>query len=477
MQSKWQSGLTGICILLIFSLLPSLVQAQKKELDKKFQELEKISDNFEILAEYVAPAVVQVFVSGFVPGEGLSAEGLILKRRGTGSGVIVDPTGYIMTNAHVVEGAMAVKVLLSSRLNSNTEGESILKPPGKFVDAKIVGTDAETDLAVLKIEDSNLPFLNLGDSDNLRIGQIVFAFGSPLGLENSVTMGVISSVARQLRPEDPMIYIQTDTPINPGNSGGPLVNTRGEVIGINTLIFSQSGGSEGIGFAAPSNIVKNVYDQIREIGRVRRGQIGVRVQTITPALAAGLNLSRYSGVIISDVFPDGQAYKSGLQIGDIILSLNDKIMENGRQFEVNLYRRRVNEVVVLEILRGSKKEKFWIPVKERDDDENRFLEMVEPDKNLVPELGILAINLEKNVRSLLPPLRKEGGVLVAARSVERPYWGFGLIPGDIIYSVNKKSVEDIGKLRQLLSEYKEGDAIVLEVERRRELIYVAFEME
>jgi serine protease Do len=203
----------------------------------------------------------------------------------------------------------------------------------------------------------------------------------------------------------------------------------------------------------------------------------VKVQTITPVLATGLNLSRKTGVIISDVFPDGQGYKSGLQIGDIILSLNGKVMENGRQFEVNLYQRRVNVVVELEIMRGSKKEKFWIPVKERDDDENRFLEMVEPDQNLVPELGILAINLEKNVRSLMPPLRREGGVLVAARSVERPYWGFGLNPGDIIYSVNKKLVEDIGSLRQLLSEYNEGDAIVLEVERRRELMYVAYEME
>jgi serine protease Do len=240
MQKKWQSVLIVISILLNFGFFPSSMNAQKKELPKRFQELEKISDNFEILADYVGPAVVQVFVSGYIPGEGLSAEGLIFKRRGTGSGVILDPAGFIMTNAHVVEGAISVKVLLSSRLNPNVGGESILKPPGKFVDAKIVGTDAETDLAVLKIEDSNLPFLKLGDSDNLRNGQIVFAFGSPLGLENSVTMGVISSVARQLRSEDPMIYIQTDTPINPGNSGGPLINTRGEVIGINTLIFSQS---------------------------------------------------------------------------------------------------------------------------------------------------------------------------------------------------------------------------------------------
>ena len=186
----------------------------------------------------------------------------------------------------------------------------------------------------------------------LKPGQIVMAFGSPLGLNASVTMGVVSAVARQLEPEDPMIYVQTDAPINPGNSGGPLVDADGRVVGINTLIYSQSGGHEGIGFAAPSNIVRNVFDQIRKTGRVRRGEIGVITQTITPLIAEGLGLSQDWGVVDSDVDPNGPGGRAGLQAGDIVLALDGKPMENGRQFQVNFYTRGVGAPVTLEILRG-----------------------------------------------------------------------------------------------------------------------------
>ena len=163
-----------------------------------------------------------------------------------------------------------------------------MRPPGRTLDATIVGIDRETDLAVLKVDAKGLPALPLGDSDHLRQGNLVLAFGSPLGLENSVTLGVVSAVGRQRAPEDPMVYVQTDAPINPGNSGGPLVDTSGRVIGINTHILSQSGGSEGIGFAVPSNIVRTVFEQLRTTGRVRRGTLGVLTQTITPVMAQGL---------------------------------------------------------------------------------------------------------------------------------------------------------------------------------------------
>src|SRR5918994_25813 len=204
----------------------------------------------------------------------------------------------------------------------------------------MVGTDAETDLAVLKVEQTNLPFAKLGDSDSLAPGQVVLAFGSPFGLASSVTMGVISAVGRQLRDEDRMVYIQTDTPINPGNSGGPLVTPDGLVVGINTLIFSQSGGSEGVGFAAPGSIVRFVYEQIRTNRRVRRGEIGVFAQTITPAVAAALRLPRDWGVVLGDVYPNSPAANAGLRVGDVILSVDGKRMENGRQFDVTLYQRR-----------------------------------------------------------------------------------------------------------------------------------------
>ena len=170
-----------------------------------------------------------------------------------------------------------------------------------------------------------------------------FRSPSPLGLGDSVTLGVVSAAARQLRPDDPMIYIQTDASINPGNSGGALVDVQGQVVGISTFILSQSGGSEGLGFAAPSNIVRAVYEQIRTDGRVHRGVIGVRAQTITPELAHGLALAQDWGVVLGDVFPGGPADHAGLKVGDIVLTLEGKSMENGRQFQVNLYRRAVGD--------------------------------------------------------------------------------------------------------------------------------------
>ena len=224
--------------------------------------------------------------------------------RTSGSGAIVDADGYIVTNAHVVENATRLEVELSSATSGVATGRSIVKRRGRIVPARIVAIDHETDLAVIKIETSGLPTLRFGDSDLLRPGQIVMAFGSPLGLDSSVTMGVVSAVARQLQPDDPMIYIQTDAPINPGNSGGPLIDTEGRLVGINTLIFTQGGGSEGIGFAAPSNIVRNVFTQIRKSGHVLRGEIGITAQTITPLLAEALQLSGEGGVIVSDVDPE-----------------------------------------------------------------------------------------------------------------------------------------------------------------------------
>ena len=283
-----------------------------------------------------------------------------------------------------------------------------------MVGAQIVGTDLETDLAVLRIQETNLPFLVLGDSDGLRTGQVVMAFGSPLGLENSVTLGVVSAVARQLRPEDPMIYLQTDASINPGNSGGPLVDTDGRVVGINTLILSQSGGSEGIGFAAPSNIVRNVYEQIRATGKVRRGELGVNAQTITPSMALALGLARDWGVVFGDVTPGGPAAAAGLQVGDIIVSLDGKVMENARQFQVNLYRRAVGETVRLEVLRGASPLTFFAAVTERPTDPDRFQRLVRPGEHLIRELGILGLNLDRDVAALLPPLRRAVGVLVAS---------------------------------------------------------------
>ena len=439
-------------------------------------EIEKLSAASRNLVERTAPAIVGIVATGYTPGEGgfWSEEGLLTRQRSGGSGVILSPDGYIITNAHVIEGSQRIQVMLSPTASDVSRSQSIVKPRGRVVGAQIVGVDLETDLALLKIDETNLPYLRLGNSDEVKQGQIVFAFGSPMGLENSVTMGVVSAIARQLRPESPMIFIQTDASINPGNSGGPLVGSNGEIIGINTSILSQGGGAEGIGFAAPSNIVRTIFTQIKEHGYVRRGEIGVNAQTITPALAAGLNLTRQSGVILADVYPNSPAHIAGLEIGDVILSLDNKSMENGRQFLVNLYGKAEGALVNVTALRGSDTLKLQVEIIERQAFQEMLTTMVTPDRNLIPQLGILAIELTTQLQSMLGETRYPKGIVVAARSQTTQMWEQSLQPGDIIYSVNNTKVESLEQLRSVVSGIKLATA-VLHVERRGELLYIPVE--
>jgi serine protease Do len=320
-----------------------------------------------------------------------------------------------------------------------------------------------------------LPALQFGDSDALRQGQLVLAFGSPLGLENSVSAGVVSAVARQMRPDQRMIYVQTDASINPGNSGGPLVDVEGRLVGINTFILSQSGGNEGLGFAAPSNIVRNVFEQIRRTGRVHRGEIGVHAQTLTPALAAGLGVHQDWGVLLADALPDGAAANAGLEIGDVILRLDGKLMENARQLEVNLYRHAVGDIVSVDFLRGSRRLSLGVVVAERSDDPDRFAEMVTPEANILEGLGILALDLDERIARRLPALRAQAGVVVAAGAGDGPSWRDPLLPGDVIYALNRQSVTSVATLRAALSRLSPLDPVVLQVERAGQLRFIALE--
>jgi serine protease Do len=305
--------LTRECVFAVTMSLPAALLAQTIP---RRVDLGGLSHSLEGVVAKVSPAVVQIQVAAYGPVNSgpTGAAALLGTQRSTGSGLILSPDGFIVTNAHVIEGGRRFLVVLPRPAAAGVPARSVLAPVSQEVPAALVGIDHETDLAILKVGLKGLPFATLGDSDSLAPGQVVLAFGSPFGLASSVTMGVISAVGRQFRDEDRMIYIQTDTPINPGNSGGPLVSADGRVIGINTLILSQSGGSEGVGFAAPANIVRFIYDQIRSSGRVHRGEIGVFAQTITPALAAGLRLSREWGVVLGDVYPNSPASKAGLRI-------------------------------------------------------------------------------------------------------------------------------------------------------------------
>jgi serine protease Do len=442
-------------------------------------DIVQTSRQLEELAQRVGPSVVQVLTLGFAPADLADGERgvFIAPSRGAGSGVIVDPSGYILTNAHVVQGAHRIQVELPVPAGGDA-GRSLVRPRPRLVGGQLVAIDEETDIAVIKVAEQNLPALPFADSDNVRPGQIVLAFGSPLGLSSSVTLGVVSAVARQLETEDPMVYLQTDAPINPGNSGGPLVNVDGHIVGINTLILSQSGGHEGLGFAAPSNIARRIFEQIRQYGRVRRGEIGVRAQTITPLLADGLQLGRNVGVVLSDVYPDGPAAAAGAEVGDIVLRLDGKPMENGRQLQVNLYSRAVGDTVRLDVERRGQALTLSVRVVERDDDPGRFATLARPDDHLIPRLGILGLSMTRELAALVPDLRISSGVVVAGASGDTMPGSDGqLQPGDVIHALNGRAVRSLPELRQAVDALAIGAAVVLQIERDAELMYISLRIE
>lgn len=456
---------------------PGSGQSKHAMADNGVDSLQQFSTSMELLSKRVSPSVVQIFSTGY----NLDAErehnntNLFSRRSSSGSGIIIATDGWIVTNAHVVEGSRRIRV----RLNQEND---LTGPPRErsrhaLLEARLVLADRDTDLAFLKVDATDLPALELSDSSELRQGQVVLAFGSPLGLDNSVSMGVVSSVARQLDPDSPTIYVQTDAAINPGNSGGPLVNTGGRVVGVNTMILTQSGGNEGIGLAIPSNVIRSVYNQVRKEGHVHHHGIGMSVRNITPALAAGLDLSQEDGVLIEDVTPQGPAQIAGLMPGDIILTMGEKPIQNIRQLALALYSYAVGENAKLEIQRGKERISYEIPVVEKEDLQGRLADLVTKGQNKIPQLGILALTLDERLLPMLPPLHNPFGVVVAAKESEGAYLGEGPLPGDVIYSVNGTLVDSVDSLRATLEVLNTADAVVLQVERLGGLHYVVLETE
>ena len=441
------------------------------------QVLEQLNASLVALVEKISPAVVQIQVTGYgAVEEGSHREtALVARQRSIGSGVIVDPNGYIMTNAHVVVGARHVRVLLPIP----SEDIPQVQPVGKerVVEAKIIGVHKESDLALIKIEAKDLPTLSLGNARRVRQGQLVLAMGSPEGLENSVTMGVVSSVGRQPDPDNPMVYIQTDAPINPGNSGGPLVDMDGYVLGINTLILSEGGGSEGLGFAIPARIVRFVYQSLRKYGHVHRVEIQAATQDITPSLAEGLRLSQRYGVIVSDVTPGGPADSAGLRIGDIVVSADGRPIDTLPALTAALYLHPVDEVLKLVVKRGSEPRTLLIPVIEHRDPIDKLMDEVDPEKSLVEPLGILAVNLDEQFRSVVGDLRSPTGVIVIARAAELLGPETGLKTGDVIHSLNAKPVDSVEQLRALVKNLSPNSPLVLQIERDGKFEWLAFEMD
>ena len=458
---------------LLAGLLVSPAGAQAQAAPKTAKILTDFSTAIEEIARASSPAVVQITVRAraMMDADNGQPAGFLAERKATGSGVIVDPSGYIVTNAHVVEGARSIDVsVITGEETEAAEGH-------RHFSAKIAGVDRETDLAVLKIDARNLPTLPFLDSDKLKQGQVVLALGSPLGLENSLTVGFVSAPIRHLRPDHPMFYIQTDAPINPGNSGGPLLDTEGRIAGINTLILSQSGGSEGIGFAIPSNVVRQVYNQLRAEGRIRRGAIGVIPDDLTPTLAAALGIQHHSGVILSDVAPNSAAQAAGLEPGDIILAIDGKPLREARQFMAAIFRRAIGDEVKLDVLRKNERTQKTATIMERRRSPESLADLATADAQLIRQFGVLALTVDGKITAVLTDLRRLYGVAVVAIPAEFAAFNPGLTAGDVIYEFNGVRIESLDALRTALEGKKSGDPVALLVERRGQLIYVSFELE
>jgi serine protease Do len=429
----------------------------------------------------VSPAIVQIDVLGYRrPSDDdrgdetqKSEADVVTETNTTGSGVILEADGYIITNAHVVEGARRVRVSIDERMQTPLEANL---PRGRTFEARVVGKFEEADLALLKIDAKGLPTIRLADSDTIQPGALVFSIGNPEGLKNTVGMGIVSSISRTNDAERPAAYIQTDAPINAGSSGGALVDINGKLVGITSFIVSESGGNEGLGFALPSNLVQLIYHELKTQGYVRTGDIGVKVQTITSTLAAGLGLSQDWGVVVSDVEPNSPAANAGLHVQDVLVTLDGTPIGALPQFTASFYTMRAGDHVSLEVLRGARRLTFDLPVLEKNEEPDDPIDSISNQSSPIAELGILCISLKERPRAENSELRSDSGVVVLAK-LAHPTLRTSLAAGDLIRSVNGTRVLTVKGLQSALEKFKSGDPVVLQIERRRHLKYVAFEMD
>ena len=368
-------------------------------------------------------------------------------QRGLGSGVIVSQDGYILTNNHVVDNATKIQVELSDR---------------RVVDAKVIGVDPASDLAVIKIDSTRLPVLPIGDSSVMRVGDIVLAVGNPLGVGQTVTMGIVSAKGRSTSVGDGSYedFLQTDAPINQGNSGGALVNTNGELIGINSQILSPSGGNIGIGFAVPSNMAKNVMDQLIANGRVHRGRLGVTVQGVTNDLAAGLGLTKAEGALVSDVTDGSAADKAGIKRGDVILSYQGRPVIDTNSLRNDIAATKPGSTVTLQVMRDGRTSEMKATLAESPDAKNvrggdegeargssKFGMTVEP---LTPEIA-RQLEIDRDVKGVVITDVDPSGAAASA----------GLKEGDVIQQVNGKSVRSADEVRSALNNAGDKPAVLL----------------
>ena len=443
-------------VLLLSLFLSSAVLAQTPTARPAASQdpLARMNESVDALTKKVWPSVVQILVTSYGAREEASGRTdtnvVVGRQRSSGSGFVIDPEGYIMTNAHVVSGAQRVEIVLPPE-NADGTLASALSGRTQLIPARIVGVTSELDLALLKVDGLKLPALPLATYSQVHQGETVFAFGSPIGLRNTITHGLVSAVARQVDPDSPLIYVQTDAPINPGNSGGPLVNIRGEVVGVNTFIVSQSGGNDGLGFAIPSATARTVFRQLKQYGMVRRQEIGMSIQTISQTMAGGLGLQRDYGVIVSDVWPGGPAEAAGLKVGDILISIDGQPADNLPSVTYQFRLRDSTEKVKLVVLRDGVQQGLSItPVEERSEFD-AVSAQADPANSLVPELGIIGVQIDPRIAAAATGLRDPYGIIVVARAAgatsEIP-----LQPRDVIRSVNSQKITTVQELRSWIED-------------------------
>jgi serine protease Do len=420
-----------------------------------------VMPDFPLITQRYGPAVVNISVSGHAPAGGESGDPLEFFRqfqrggkpqrdvpvRGMGSGFIVGADGIILTNAHVVKDATDVTVKLTDR---------------REFKAKVLGSDPKTDIAVLKINASNLPVVTMGSSDNLRVGEWVLAIGAPFGFENTVTAGVVSAKGRSLPDDSAVPFIQTDVAVNPGNSGGPLFNARGEVVGINSQIYSQSGGYQGVSFAIPIDLASRIKDQIIAHGKVEHAKLGVAVQEVNQTLADSFGLDRPEGALVANVEKGSAADRSGLQPGDVIRTVNGKPIISSGDLPAIVGLSQPGERLAMDVWRAGKRVRITAELTRSGD---KVAAATAPADGSGGRLGLA-------LRPLDPQERQEAGVRagVVVEDVAGPAEAAGVEPGDIVLAVNGTPVSTVDQVKTVVE--KSQKSVALLIQRGEDKIFV-----